>query len=86
MKSVGEIDGLGGEREAGCVWVGVELDEPVGKNNGSVQVDTAEGKKRQKDMGGKGDKFGVFARPEKVEVGEQWGVLDDLVDEDMEEI
>lgn len=82
---VGEIEGLGGEREAGCVWVGVELDEPVGKNNGSVQVETAEGKVAKRIWEGK-EKFGVFARPEKVEVGEQWGVLDDLRDEDMEEI
>ena len=34
------------------------------------------------------DKFGVFVRPEKVEVGEQWTMLglDDLGDEDMEEV
>jgi tubulin-specific chaperone B len=97
VRFVGEIVGLGGEREAGCVWVGVELDEPLGRNDGSVKVELlvergeageAETEKRTETrrVFECRDKFGVFARPEKVEVGEQWGVLDDLVDEDMEEI
>ena len=86
VKYVGEIEGLGGEREKGCVWVGVELDEPVGRNGGSVQVEVeGRGKEMKKLWEGK-PKFGVFARPEKVEVGEEWGALDDLMDEDMEEI
>ncbi|RMZ77882.1 hypothetical protein DV738_g4205, partial [Chaetothyriales sp. CBS 135597] len=55
VRWLGEVEGLGGARELGCVWVGVELDEPV-------------------------------VRPEKVEVGEEWTVLDDLLDEDMEEV
>ena len=86
VKFVGEIDGLGGEREAGCVWVGVELDEPVGRNDGSVQVETEEGEKTTRRLWEGKQKFGVFARPEKVEVGEQWTVIDDLMDEDMEEV
>ena len=85
VKFVGEIEGLGGDREAGCVWVGVELDEPVGRNDGSVQVEVEGGKETRRLWGGK-EKFGVFARPEKVEVGDKWVVLDDLLDEDMEEI
>jgi tubulin-folding cofactor B len=122
VRFVGGIDGLGGEREAGCQWVGVELDEPVGRNDGSVlvkvvnpgegqgegdddgEIETEDGKQDGKeDESGTGKKegkekevikrlfqckpkFGVFARPEKVEMGE-WPVLDDLEeDEDMEEI
>ncbi|KAI9788998.1 MAG: hypothetical protein M1833_002785 [Piccolia ochrophora] len=64
-------------------WVGVELDEPVGKNDGSAggtryfsmnaTTTTAE------DQG----KRGVFVRPERVEVGE-WEVLREL--EELEEI
>jgi tubulin-specific chaperone B len=95
----GEVVGLGGEREAGCRWVGVRLDEPVGRNDGSVEVEIVversgdgdgevetEKRKEKRRLFECPDKFGVFVRPEKVEVGEQFGVLDDLVDEDMEEI
>ncbi|KIW13620.1 hypothetical protein PV08_08811 [Exophiala spinifera] len=115
IRFVGEIQGLGGAREAGCVWVGVELDEPVGRNDGSVLVevdlsnddDDDDGDDHQKEPSslppaGKkrdkttkkvrvfecGEKFGVFARPEKVEVGERFAPLglDELLDEDMEEV
>jgi tubulin-folding cofactor B len=57
-------------------WIGVQLDEPVGKNDGSIN-----GTKYWD--GGEGGKRGVFVRPERVEVGD-WPVLDDF--EDMEEI
>jgi len=85
VRYVGEIPGLGGVKEAGCVWVGVELDEPVGRNDGSVVVEGEDGEVIKRRVFQCGEKFGVFARPEKVEVGE-WPVLDDLVDEDMEEV
>lgn len=86
VRFVGEIEGLGGEREVGCTWVGVELDEPVGRNDGSVKVETGEGKAEVKRVFQCKEKFGVFARPEKIEMGE-WPPLDDLEgDEDMEEI
>jgi len=91
VRYVGEIEGLGGDREAGCVWVGVEFDEPVGRNDGSVEVvvageDGKKGREVKRVFQCKGKNYGAFARPEKVEVGEEFGVLDDLMDEDMEEI
>jgi tubulin-specific chaperone B len=90
VRFVGEIPGLGGEAGTGCRWVGVEFDEPVGRNDGSVMVEVEEeGKKNevQKRVFQCKDKFGVLVRPEKVEVGDQWVPLDDLgVDEEMEEL
>ena len=87
VRYVGEIAGLGGEKEAGCRWIGVEFDEPVGRNDGSAKSLGEGGKEEVKRLFECRDKFGVFVRPEKVEVGE-WPPLDDLglEDEDMEEI
>lgn len=91
VRYVGEIEGLGGDREKGCVWVGVEFDEPVGRNDGSVEVEVVgeDGKRARetrKVFETKGQRYGGCARPEVVEVGDQFGVLDDLVDSDMEEL
>lgn len=90
VRYVGEIDGLGGDKEKGCVWVGVDFDEPVGRNDGSVEVEVLKDGKKEREVRkvfeAKGKNYGAFARPEKVEVGDEFGVLDDLLDEDMEEI
>lgn len=57
-------------------WVGVHLDEPVGKNDGSI-----DGTRYWEEASSM--KHGVFVRPERVEIGD-YPPMDDL--EDMEEI
>ncbi|KAI0272584.1 CAP Gly-rich domain-containing protein [Gloeopeniophorella convolvens] len=52
--------GLTEFNNTGGVWVGIEYDEPIGKNDGSVQG------KRYFTCA---PKFGVFVRPDRVTVG-----------------
>ncbi len=73
VKYVGEVKEIPGGLGA---WVGIDLDEPVGKNDGSISGTRYWGEESQ-------IKHGIFVRPERVEIGD-WPVLDDL--EDMEEI
>lgn len=72
VRFVGEVEEIPG----GGWWVGVELDEPVGRNDGR-----APGGRRYFDvLGGEGGdkgKRGVFVRPERCRVGD-WEVLDEL--------
>lgn len=73
IKYVGEVKEIPGGLG---VWVGVQLDEPVGKNDGSIAGTRYWGEASEL-------KHGVFVRPERVETG-NFPALDDL--EDMEEI
>ncbi|CCF35108.1 CAP-Gly domain-containing protein [Colletotrichum higginsianum] len=73
VKYVGDVKEIPGSLGP---WIGVHLDEPVGKNDGSIAGTRYWGEESPL-------KHGVFVRPERVEVGD-WPVLDDL--EDMEEI
>eukprot|EP01083_Nonionella_stella_P092927 260266_1 len=60
------------------VWIGIELDEPYGQHNGTVK-----GKQYFKCN----DKYGVFVRPNQVDVGD-FPVIDELEmsDDDGEEL
>ncbi|TEA17809.1 Cell polarity protein alp11 [Colletotrichum sidae] len=73
VKYVGDVNEIPGGLGP---WIGLHLDEPVGKNDGSINGKRYWGEESAL-------KHGVFVRPERVEVGD-WPVLDDL--EDMEEI
>ena len=64
---VPEIPGIG-------AWIGIELDEPTGKNDGSVK-----GTRYFECKAG----FGVLVRPERVEVGD-FAVLDEFAEDDEE--
>ncbi|KAK9390504.1 CAP Gly-rich domain-containing protein [Lipomyces mesembrius] len=78
VKFVGRVPELqsAGTEEDDAVWVGVDFDEPVGKNDGTMQgVKYFEARKNH----------GSFFRPEKVEVGD-FPEIDDMFDEDDEEV
>lgn len=62
-----EIPGVG-------AWIGIELDEPTGKNDGSVKGTRYFECKTN---------YGVFVKPERVEIGD-FAVLDELADDDEE--
>lgn len=87
--SSGKSTGSSGASGEGW-WVGVRLDEPVGKNDGSIGGRRYWGEdedNQDPDLGPsceRGMKHGVLVRPDRVEVGD-FPVLDDLA-EQMEEI
>lgn len=86
---VGPVPSLPGP--PGAPWIGVTLDEPLGKNDGSVEGGDG-GKGENGGKGGNGTERyftcgrnrGVFVRAGRVEVGEGFGVVgfDDEGDED----
>ena len=75
----------------GAPWIGIELDEPFGRNDGSVPgAGKGEGDGRTRYFDCK-EGFGLFVRPERVIVGDfpEMGLQghdDDDDDDDMEEI
>eukprot|EP00933_Yihiella_yeosuensis_P070814 TRINITY_DN78977_c0_g1_i1.p1 TRINITY_DN78977_c0_g1~~TRINITY_DN78977_c0_g1_i1.p1 ORF type:complete len:286 (-),score=67.54 TRINITY_DN78977_c0_g1_i1:166-1023(-) len=58
----GEVVFVGSVSGAKGAWVGINLDEPLGNNDGS--------KEGKKYFDCKGDGYGLFAKPENVEVGD----------------
>ncbi|KAF4123851.1 tubulin-specific chaperone B [Geosmithia morbida] len=73
VRYVGEVKEIPG---GAGPWIGVQLDEPVGKNDGSIAGTRYWGQESTL-------KHGVFVRPDRVEVGD-FPAINDL--EDMEEI
>jgi tubulin-folding cofactor B len=67
VRFVGPIEELPG----GGLWIGVECDEPVGKNDGTVKG------RRVFEQVGQGGKRGLFVRPERVKTGD-YPPLEDL--------
>lgn len=74
IERIGTIRYIGSVGFAPNVWVGVEYDEPVGKNNGTV-----EGKQYFVCR----PKYGGFVKPERCQIGD-WPSLDDELDLDSE--
>ncbi|RDW83110.1 putative Alp11 [Coleophoma crateriformis] len=72
---VGDVDEIPG---GAGKWVGIKLDEPVGRNDGSLNGKRYWGEEAETTL-----KHGVFVRPERVEIGD-FPVLDEF--DDMEEI
>ncbi|RXW18004.1 hypothetical protein EST38_g7857 [Candolleomyces aberdarensis] len=61
LKKRGTIRFVGSTKFGKGIWVGIEYDEPLGKNNGSVQGEQYFSCR---------DKYGVFVRPDRVTAGD----------------
>ena len=73
----GEVKFVGKAKELGLgYWVGVQLDEPTGDTNGTVNGTVL--------FQAPSSKFGIFVRPKEVEVGDFPAV--DEFDEEADEI
>lgn len=74
IERIGTVRYIGSADFAPGTWIGVEYDEPVGKNNGTV-----EGKQYFECR----PKYGGFVKPERCQTGD-WPSLDDELDLDSE--
>lgn len=70
IERIGTVKFVGSTEFAPGIWVGVHYDEPVGKNDGSV-----EGKQYFTCP----IKYGGFVKPERCQIGD-WASLDDELD------
>lgn len=73
LRPRGEIAYVGKVKFATGYWIGVKLDEPMGKNDGSVK-----GQRYFICM----DKYGSFVKPDKINVGDQYTEIDLFDDDD----
>ncbi|KAL1306565.1 hypothetical protein AAFC00_005252 [Neodothiora populina] len=75
VKYIGEVTEIPGLGQ----WIGVALDEPTGKNDGSIAGAGSEGKKTRYFECAPNS--GVFVRPERIEVGD-FEVVDEFGSDD----